>query len=79
VIVTLTTSKQPPAAAEPEFPALYRSLRTAGIVLFLTETSGVSLLPCNAAEYSEGWIHCTNKDSWERLPIGSTLTIGNTK
>ena len=64
------------------YPALFKSTRSGQVVLFTGMVTGTLL--CQGGNdtgsyplgyHGTNWTECIDKDTWERLPIGTTITL----
>jgi hypothetical protein len=70
--------EETPLHLAPMFPALYKAVRCGGVVLFSDKTSGVVVKQSRhqtLGAFSTDYIDCTNTNTWQRLPVGSQITL----
>ena len=61
-----------------KYPALYKSKSSGAIVLAMSDHSGVVVCASKSLPmggYYAGFEAFTNMGSWERVPIGTTVTL----
>ena len=64
------------------YPALFKSIRNGQVVLFTGMVTGTLLSQGGNGTgfyplgyHDTNWKECIDKDTWERLPIGTTITL----
>ena len=80
--MTVTSKVELSATTDITYPALFKSKDTGDVVLFTGLHTGTLLAlgenssgRCTRGYQSANWTECTDDQIWERLPIGTTVTL----